>query len=57
MEKGADEWSQALHCSCKSGHIKIANHILGKGINKWTLDHAFEGACEGGHKKIIDLLI
>jgi len=40
--------------SCAGGHSAIAYFMISMGANGWH--HAFEGACEGGHETLMNMI-
>ena len=44
-----------LYDVCKSGDMDMVNIAIEKGATGWN--EGLKGACEGGHREIVDLMI
>lgn len=55
IEKGANNFNEALKKACTYGHVKIAALLIEKGANNFG--EALDAACMHTHDETIELLI
>jgi ankyrin repeat protein len=55
IDKGADNWNEALTAAAYSGNLQLAQLFIDKGANDW--DDALAYAAEGGHLHLVQFFI